>query len=221
MLPKIHDVEVHQLRTQGRLLRLEHLLKEEFGRPPPRPRHLVTEGDKLVLRPPLGHLRTQGPLISIHIRHGRNVNPIGSCRLGNRGSIRDDNNCGDVGGPVKCYIYDPTQADARKFYWQGLHNGYYKYGIKIFWLDASEPEISTSDASKAALDFNNSLGKGSEVVMMYPDFHMQTIHDGLLSEGETDVVMLTRSAWAGMQRWGAALWSGDTSSHWPSLKVSI
>ena len=151
----------------------------------------------------------------------RNVNPIGSCRLGNRGSIRDDNNCGDVGGPVKCYIYDPTQADARKFYWQGLHNGYYKYGIKIFWLDASEPEISTSDASKAALDFNNSLGKGSEVGMMYPYFHTQTIHDGLLSEGETDVVMLTRSAWAGMQRWGAALWSGDTSSHWPSLKVSI
>ena len=93
--------------------------------------------------------------------------------------------------------------------------------IKIFWLDASEPEISTSDASKAALDFNNSLGKGSEVVMMYPDFHTQSIHDGLLSEGETDVVMLTRSAWAGMQRWCAALWSGDTSSHWPSLKVSI
>jgi hypothetical protein len=33
--------------------------------------------------------------------------------------------------------------------------------------------------------------------------------------------MLTRSAWAGMQRWGAALWSGDTSSHWGSLKVSV
>ena len=57
--------------------------------------------------------------------------------------------------------------------------------------------------------------------MMYPYFHTQTIHDGLISEGEKDVVMLTRSAWAGMQRWGAALWSGDTSSHWPSLKVSI
>ena len=33
--------------------------------------------------------------------------------------------------------------------------------------------------------------------------------------------MLTRSAWAGMQRFGAALWSGDTSSHWKSLQVSI
>eukprot|EP01043_Picozoa_sp_COSAG02_P047222 COSAG02_NODE_4503_length_5285_cov_5.431161_1_plen_738_part_00 len=133
----------------------------------------------------------------------------------------DDNNCGDVGGPAKCYIYDPTQLAARKAYWKHIHSGYYQFGIKVFWLDASEPEISTSDAGKAALDFNNSLGTGAAVGMMYPYYHTQTIHDGLISEGEKDVVMLTRSAWAGMQRWGAALWSGDTSSHWPSLKVSI
>jgi hypothetical protein len=47
------------------------------------------------------------------------------------------------------------------------------------------------------------------------------IHDGLISENSSDVVMLTRSAWAGMQRWGAALWSGDTASTFPSLKVSV
>jgi hypothetical protein len=47
---------------------------------------------------------------------------------------RDDNNCGDIGGPARCYIYDPTQADARKFYWSNLHKGYYQYGIKVFWL---------------------------------------------------------------------------------------
>ena len=52
----------------------------------------------------------------------------------------DDNNCGDVGGPAKCYI----QQAARQFYWQNLHKGYYQHGIKVFWLDASEPEISTS-----------------------------------------------------------------------------
>ena len=34
----------------------------------------------------------------------------------------------------------------------------HQYGIKVFWLDASEPEISTSDAGRAALDFNNSIG---------------------------------------------------------------
>ena len=49
-----------------------------------------------------------------------------------------------MGGPAKCYIYDPTQQAARQFYWQNLHKGYYQNGIKVFWLDASEPEISTS-----------------------------------------------------------------------------
>ena len=47
------------------------------------------------------------------------------------------------------------------------------------------------------------------------------IHDGLFSEGETEIMQLTRSAWAGMQRWGAALWSGDTTSTFDSLKVSL
>eukprot|EP01046_Picozoa_sp_COSAG06_P019511 COSAG06_NODE_1396_length_9589_cov_15.548204_5_plen_82_part_00 len=47
------------------------------------------------------------------------------------------------------------------------------------------------------------------------------IHDGLISENESDVIMLTRSAWAGMQRWGAALWSGDTASVFSTLKISI
>ena len=47
------------------------------------------------------------------------------------------------------------------------------------------------------------------------------IHDGLSSEGETEIMQLTRSAWAGMQRWGAALWSGDTTSTFDSLKVSL
>lgn len=109
----------------------------------------------------------------------------------------DDNNCGDVGGcvhcitsrhalftsfimqlshvyvvlyysPAKCYIYDPTQKAAREAYWQGLHSGYYQYGIKVFWLDASEPEISTAAAQSAADSYNNSLGNYSEVGMMYP-----------------------------------------------------
>ena len=52
-------------------------------------------------------------------------------------------------------------------------------------------------------------------------FHTQMVHDGLTNENEMEVVMLTRSAWAGMQRWGAALWSGDTLSAFSTLKTSI
>ena len=134
----------------------------------------------------------------------------------NEPSWWDDNNC-----KAKCYLYDATQKAAREFVWSKLHDGYYEHGIKIFWLDASEPEISTRDAQAAADYFNNSQGTGQEVGMMYPYHHTRTIHDGLLSEGESETILLTRSAWAGMQRWGAALWSGDTSSHWGSLKVSV
>eukprot|EP00041_Stephanoeca_diplocostata_P022396 m.533979 g.533979 ORF g.533979 m.533979 type:complete len:708 (+) comp22052_c0_seq29:168-2291(+) len=108
----------------------------------------------------------------------------------------DDNNC-----HAKCYLYDPTQADARSYIWSKLKSGYYDHGIKIFWLDASEPEISTSDALAAAGFYNNSIGTGQEVGMMYPYFHTRTIHDGLIGEGETDVVMLTRSAWAVRRLW--------------------
>ena len=51
-------------------------------------------------------------------------------------------------------------------------------------------------------------------------FHTRMIHDGLVSENEGGVVMLTRSAWAGMQRWGAALWSGDALSAFATLKIA-
>ena len=48
------------------------------------------------------------------------------------------------------------------------------------------------------MDFsNNSLGTSLECGMQFPYYHTQSIHDGLVSGGERDVVMLTRSAWAG------------------------
>ena len=39
--------------------------------------------------------------------------------------------------------------------------------------------------------------------------------------GEPHVVTLARSAWAGSQRWGTTVWSGDTSSDWASLRNQI
>ena len=104
------------------------------------------------------------------------------------------------GGP--CAIYDPTQQSARQRIWSLLRAGYYKFGIKVFWLDGSEPEISTGGAYAASKFYNNSLGLGQQVGMMYPWWHTRMVHDGLVSEGETEIMQLTRSGWAGMQRWG-------------------
>ena len=79
----------------------------------------------------------------------------------------DDNNCEESGGGP-CAIYDPTQKPAREFIWSRLKEGYYKHGIKIFWLDGAEPEISTGGAYAASKFYNNSLGLGQQNGMMYP-----------------------------------------------------
>ena len=74
----------------------------------------------------------------------------------------DDNNCVESGGGP-CAIYDPTQQAAREYIWSRLRQGYYRYGIKIFWLDGSEPEISTQGAYASSKFYNDSLGLGQQV----------------------------------------------------------
>lgn len=106
---------------------------------------------------------------------------------------------------------------ARQYVWSQLKQGYYDYGIKVFWLDAAEPENIGGTPSTATF----SVGSIEEVGMIFPLYHSQTIYEGMMSEGEKDVVILTRSAWAGMQRWGAAVWSGDTHSDFGTLQRSI
>eukprot|EP00656_Telonema_subtile_P048894 TRINITY_DN5954_c0_g1_i4.p1 TRINITY_DN5954_c0_g1~~TRINITY_DN5954_c0_g1_i4.p1 ORF type:complete len:489 (+),score=59.45 TRINITY_DN5954_c0_g1_i4:135-1601(+) len=84
----------------------------------------------------------------------------------------NDNNCADGVYPSPgrpCLLYDPTQQSAREFVWGKLQQGYYQHGIKVFWLDASEPEISTADAQKSADYYNNSIGTGQEVLATFFD----------------------------------------------------
>merc|ERR1711998_150906 len=57
--------------------------------------------------------------------------------------------------------------------------------------------------------------------MMFPYFHTQTYHEGMLRAGSTEHMMLSRSAWAGMSKHRAALWNGDTSSTYDFLKTAI
>lgn len=140
----------------------------------------------------------------------------------------DDNNCAqaavsqwDHSTPAQCVCYDPSQEAARRYIWSRIKDGYYGHGIRTFWLDGAEPEISTAAAQFAADHYNSSIGTGQATGMLFPDLHTQMIAEGLRAAGETEHVMLTRSAWAGMSRNGAALWSGDTKSDWRSLQVSV
>ena len=106
---------------------------------------------------------------------------------------------------------------ARRFLWNQLRKGYYRHGIKLFWLDADEPEIKPIHPSNVRYH----LGHGQAVHNIYPLLHARGLYEGLQGEGETEIITLNRSAWAGSQRFGAAVWSGDIDSTFEALQAQV
>ena len=118
---------------------------------------------------------------------------------------------------VYVHYYDSTHPGARKFIWEKVKEGYYQYGIKIFWLDACEPEMLPFMPENLRF----SAGDGEAVANIYPLDHVRGFYEGMLSEGEKNPFFLCRSAWAGSQRFGAAVWSGDVMSTFPALRAQV
>ncbi|MFC0434346.1 TIM-barrel domain-containing protein [Kutzneria buriramensis] len=114
-------------------------------------------------------------------------------------------------------FYDATNPAARDYVWERIRRGYHELGVKVFWLDASEPELKPGHQN--GLRYH--AGPGLEVGNLYPRENARTVHDGLRAAGETEIVSLNRSSWAGAQRYGAALWSGDIDVDFASLRTQI
>jgi len=120
-------------------------------------------------------------------------------------------------GNVYAYLYDATLPEARRFVWQQVRDHYYRMGIKLWWLDADEPELLPHDLDH--LLFHQ--GTGLEVGNIYPLMHQQAFWEGMLAEGDNEVLLLSRSAWAGSQRYGTAVWSGDINSTFDDLRRQV
>ncbi|HWO61103.1 MAG TPA: TIM-barrel domain-containing protein [Umezawaea sp.] len=118
---------------------------------------------------------------------------------------------------VPVALYDATNPEARRFLWDAVKRNYHDKGVRAWWLDACEPEIQPGHPHN--LRFH--AGPGSEVFNLYPQAHARAFHEGLLAEGDDEVVLLSRSAWAGSQRYGAAVWSGDIPATWDSLRAQV
>ena len=121
-------------------------------------------------------------------------------------------------GPIFTFFYDPTNPAARKFVWSKVRDNYYKKGIKVWWLDACEPELSEENEPGNLLYH---LGTGQEVGCLYPWANQRTFFEGMQAEKETEYMMLCRSAWAGSQKFGAAVWSGDILSTFEALQNQV
>ncbi|WP_235182654.1 glycoside hydrolase family 31 protein [Gracilibacillus boraciitolerans] len=109
---------------------------------------------------------------------------------------------------------DPTNPGARDFVWKTAKKNYYDKGIKTFWLDEAEPEYNVYDFE----NYRYHLGSNAQVGNIYPTMFSKAFYDGMTDAGQENVVNLVRCAWAGSQRYGALVWSGDIDSSFASLR---
>jgi len=113
--------------------------------------------------------------------------------------------------------YDATHPGARAALWRRLNDNYRSLGVACFWLDACEPDLPRESAARAVY----AAGPAAEAAHLYPVLHTRAVADGLRAAGEDRPLSLVRSAWAGSQRHGALLWSGDIPTTFDSLARQI
>ena len=110
--------------------------------------------------------------------------------------------------------FDATNPDARKYVWEKCRTNYFDKGIRVFWLDEAEPEYTIYDFD----NYRYWLGPNTQIGNIYPYEYARTFFEGQTEEGQKQVINLIRSAWAGSQKFGALVWSGDIASSFDSLR---
>ena len=112
---------------------------------------------------------------------------------------------------------DATNPRTRKYVWEKCRKNYADLGIKTFWLDEAEPEFTTYDFET----YRYHAGSVAETGNIYPREYARLFYEGQLENGQKDIVNLIRCAWAGSQRYGALVWSGDIMSTYEDFRKQI
>lgn len=113
--------------------------------------------------------------------------------------------------------YDATNPEAQKYLWEKVKKNYYSKGVKIFWLDQAEPATIGYDFDIYRYHVGPVLQTGN----IYPMMYSKNFYDGMQEEGQENIVNLVRTAWAGSQRYGALVWSGDIASSFESFRYQV
>lgn len=129
-----------------------------------------------------------------------------------------------VGPGYESTFYDPFNPAAGKLFWRQIDHKLNRIGFDAWWLDATEPDIhSNLSIEERKLNMSpTALGPGAKYFNAYSLVNSKSVYEGQRrSSPDKRVFILTRSAYAGQQRYGAATWSGDIVSRWSDLKDQI
>ncbi len=120
-------------------------------------------------------------------------------------------------GATYLHVADFTDPEAASYVWDLAKKNYYTRGVRLFWLDECEPEIKPYDTG----NMRYAIGNGAKYSSLYPLFEEKAFYEGLKAAGEELPINLCRSAWAGSQKYGACVWSGDIFSSFEILRGQI
>lgn len=124
-------------------------------------------------------------------------------------------------------FYDAYDAGAREMFWKQLDDklySKYNYGIDAWWMDASEPNVRdcTPMWYRKALCGSTALGTSAEYFNAYSIVNADAIYNGQRTVNPNQrVFLLTRSGFAGEQRYSTATWSGDIGTRWEDMRAQM
>lgn len=114
-----------------------------------------------------------------------------------------------------CVEIDPFNPETGDYVWNICKKNYRDLGIDAFWLDNSEPDYGVYDFD----NYRYSEGPALELSNMYPQLYSRIFFDRMKDEGP--VVNLLRCCWAGSQKYGNVVWSGDIPSTFESFRTQL
>jgi alpha-D-xyloside xylohydrolase len=122
-------------------------------------------------------------------------------------------------------FYDAFSQPARQLFWSQIDRALFRKGVDAWWMDATEPDMiqpmPTLDGVRTHMH-PTAMGTGARVLNAYSLVNSQGVYEGQRAAApDQRVLILTRSGFAGQQRYAAATWSGDITSSWSAFRAQI
>ena len=122
-------------------------------------------------------------------------------------------------------FYDAFNPGARGLFWSQLNTRLFAKGIDAWWMDATEPDLTPSPPTLEGQKTHMNptyLGTGSRMLNGYALENSMAVYTGQREAAPNQrVFILTRSGFAGEQRYSAVTWSGDITSTWTAMAKQI
>ena len=123
--------------------------------------------------------------------------------------------------PEGMAVYDASSPEARAYYWKLMDQALFQIGLDAWWLDTTEPETEGQEEN-IQVHHKLAVGSGDRYVNLFPLMTTRGVYEGQRAASDRKrVFILSRSVFAGNQRYSVAAWSGDVNSNFESYRRQI